>query len=214
MRQGAKPLNMPVFRDALRDHSLWCGLALVENFPGADNHFEVTDTGDVLLSIIIQPERTPITARLGSFGGGPGLGIWRIPPVGSEVMWICPHGDIEEEDVLVIGTLSGTEVPQDIQDNNDQMVIVDDKKIQIRSNDEDVNIDAENGLVNLQGGDKGVARLEDTTDNGTLVFFPGTGGATLAFIPPGGVVPPATPPTINIPLSGEINSASTKTKTG
>lgn len=58
------------------------------------------------------------------------------------------------------------------------------------------------------GGNTPVAREGDTCDGGTLVFFPGTGAATLAYIPPGGIVTPPTPPTINIPLAPKINSGS------
>ena len=156
MLHGAKQLNMPVIRDALKDRSLWCGLALVKKHDGEDSHFDISDDGDVILSIVVMPEGTPVHARLGSFGGGAGLGIWRIPLEGCEVAWICPHGDIEEADMMVIGTLSTGELPQDLKDDNDQMVMVHDEKIQIRSKNADVNIDADN-LVNLQGGNNFVA---------------------------------------------------------
>lgn len=52
------------------------------------------------------------------------------------------------------------------------------------------------------GATKKVNREGDPTSNGTLVFNPGAGGATLAFLPPGTPVPPAVAPVINIPLSG------------
>jgi hypothetical protein len=61
------------------------------------------------------------------------------------------------------------------------------------------------GDVQVNGGTKKVARVDDTTDNGTLVFNPGSGGASLSFIPPGGVIPPPGP-TVNVALSGKINS--------
>lgn len=57
-------------------------------------------------------------------------------------------------------------------------------------------------------GNTPVARQGDGCDGGTLVFFPGTGAATLSYIPPGGTVPPPTPPTINIPLTPKINQGS------
>lgn len=85
--------------------------------------------------------------------------------------------------------------------------------------DHDGNINAQSAagkVVSLQGGDRGVARLNDDVDCGTLVFTPnaGTTAAVLSYIPPGGTVTPPTPPTINIPLKGKISSASDKTKTG
>jgi len=52
------------------------------------------------------------------------------------------------------------------------------------------------------GATKKVNREGDPTSNGTLVFNPGAGGASLAFLPPGTPVPPAVAPVINIPLSG------------
>jgi len=56
-------------------------------------------------------------------------------------------------------------------------------------------------------GTKEIARKGDTADAGTLVFFGGTAGATLTYVPPGVTAPPA-PPATNIPISAEIDSGS------
>lgn len=52
----------------------------------------------------------------------------------------------------------------------------------------------------LNGGTLDVARKTDPVSGGTLYFVPGTGGATLAYAPPGYVGPVI--PGIPIPLSG------------
>jgi phage gp45-like len=82
--------------------------------------------------------------------------------------------------------------------------------------DSNGNINAQSApgkVVNLQGGDFGVAREKDSVDCGTLIFVPGP-AAALQYIPPGGVMPPIPKGGAAIALSGVITSASQKTKTG
>jgi len=83
--------------------------------------------------------------------------------------------------------------------------------------DRDGNINAQsaNGkVVSLQGGDRGVARLNDDVDCGTLIFVPGP-PAALTYVAPGGAMPNPMPSgAATIALKGKIISASDKTKTG
>lgn len=61
---------------------------------------------------------------------------------------------------------------------------------------------------------KKVNREGDAVDCGTLVFTPnvGTTPAVLVFIPPGGTVPPVSPPTVAITLSGKTGPGSNKVR--
>jgi hypothetical protein len=69
-------------------------------------------------------------------------------------------------------------------------------------------------LVSIQGGDRGVAREQDSVDCGTLIFVPGP-SAALTYVPPGGGMPQPMPQNgATIALKGMISSASNKTKTG
>lgn len=67
-----------------------------------------------------------------------------------------------------------------------------------------------NGDICLGGpnANKGVARKGDGTTNGTLIFNPGSGGASLSYIAPGGTVPPLPPGAGSIALEGVIDGAS------
>lgn len=81
--------------------------------------------------------------------------------------------------------------------------------------DRDGNINAQSASgksVNLQGGDRGVARLKDTVDGGTLIFVPSP--PALTYVQPGGDMPPIPQGATTIALKGVISSASDKTKSG
>lgn len=84
---------------------------------------------------------------------------------------------------------------------------------------------ADNGVEVVPGGSgvvklgsaaasKAVNRTGDPVVCGTLIFTPNAGlaPAVLTFIPPGGVVPPVTPPMVAIPLSGRTGTGSSKVK--
>jgi hypothetical protein len=79
----------------------------------------------------------------------------------------------------------------------------------IRANG-DIQITPKNGRQILlgDGATKKVNREGDLTSNGTLIFNPGAGGASLAWLPPGATVPPVVAPVINIPLSGLTGAGS------
>lgn len=69
----------------------------------------------------------------------------------------------------------------------------------------------DDGEVVFNGGTKKVARVDDTTACGSLMFIPGTGGAALTYLPPGApiVVPPGA---TQIDLEGIIDSGADKVK--
>lgn len=82
--------------------------------------------------------------------------------------------------------------------------------------DKNGNINAQSApgqLINLQGGDRGVARLKDSVDGGTLIFVPSS-PPSLSYVAPGGEMPQIPPGGATIALKGVISSASDRTKSG
>ncbi len=65
--------------------------------------------------------------------------------------------------------------------------------------------------LTIAEGTKGAARVDDGVDGGTLYFVPGTGGATLTYVAPGGPPVAGTP----VALTGfKIGAGSTIVKVG
>lgn len=92
-------------------------------------------------------------------------------------------------------------------------ISVDGKVAVVESRTDDVEVRSGSGkFVNIQDGDKGIARKDDNVDCGTLYFVPGAGGASLTWVPPGGAAPPVGAP-IKMDI-GKISTASTKAKCG
>lgn len=77
--------------------------------PGGESHF-IIDGQDVLVDVELLPNGEQLLCRLGSIAGGAGFGVWAIPPVGTEVSVLIPHGDLEM-DPVVIGTLTSGTAP-------------------------------------------------------------------------------------------------------
>jgi len=102
--------------------------------------------------------------------------------------------DLADGEVALYNRVSGVELRLDADGN-----------VRIQS--------ADGKLVSLQGGDRGVAREQDTVDAGTLIFVPGP-SASLSYVAPGGQLPPMPQGGATIALKGVISSASAKTKTG
>lgn len=73
-------------------------------------------------------------------------------------------------------------------------------------------LDEGRGMLLGAGATLGVARKDDSTTNGWLVFNPGTGGAGLSWVAPGNPPPVFPPPLVVIPLSGVIDSFSSLIK--
>lgn len=83
---------------------------------GAPHYELIQDNGsivDVLVEVETQPDQFDLTCRLGSLAGGPGAGIWSVPPIGAEVAIICPNGKIDFQPTI-IGILSTGQVPADV----------------------------------------------------------------------------------------------------
>lgn len=216
--EGSKPIDLSVLKKALEDSRVWCGLAKVVKRDGDASHFEIEkdDSGnpvDVLVEIDLMPDGIPILARLGSGFGGASFGVWRVPPVGTEVAWMAPNGELEA-DVMIVSTLSSGALPGAVDE--DTLVVFNTKKIHVETNGGDIEIVA-SGQVKVQGGDQPVARKTDPVDLGKFSCS-GLGSAFLGILwlppnSPGGTTPTliAASPTA---LTGAIKDGSTKFSSG
>lgn len=122
-RRPRRQVDVSGAREALEDVRRWTAFGVVVSRDG-EPHFEVTegDAGaDVLVEVDLQPDELPVTCRLAAAAGGPGNGVWRVPPVGSEVVVVIPDGELEAG-AIIVGVLSSGEVPDGTGDA--QIVIV------------------------------------------------------------------------------------------
>lgn len=115
--KGSKRLDLSGLKDAMRDRRAWGAIGVVIAPSGAASHYEIVQgpggPEDVLVEVELQPDRTHVSARLGALGGGPGAGLWAIPPVGAEVAVLIPSGRLDFMP-CVVGVLSSGSVPERI----------------------------------------------------------------------------------------------------
>lgn len=135
-----------------------------------------------------RPPKDVWTVRLATTGGAT-----NNVTVGEDSTRYGPS-DLDDGEVALFNSVSGLEVRFDGNGN--------------------INAQSAPGqLINLQGGDRGVARLNDSVDCGTLIFVPGP-SAALSYVAPGGQMPPIPQGAATIALKGVISSASDRTKSG
>lgn len=212
-RLGAKHIEMADLRNIVRDGRMWCAVALVVARDGDGTHYAIVEDSngnpvDVEIEIDVMPKREQATARLGAVSGGPGAGVWKIPPAGSEVLVGIPGGQLEGSPV-VLATLSSQAVPQALDE--DTMVLINPKNVILASsNGGKVLIGAPDGT-----GTQPVAYKTGSVDLGTwsVTFTPAAGpGVTsggaliITQTPPGGSAATISPGGTD--LSGQINSGS------
>ncbi len=149
-RHGAKPLDTTSLRELFASGKAWSAIGVVRARDGSNSHFEQRD-GDVLIDVDLSPDGQPAWCRLGS-----GFGAWRIPKVGTEVGVLVTDGDIRHCPIVVC-VLSTEGVDDDL--DGDIYLVVNDKKVRIKSTGEDVEVEAGAGkFVKLGGGSQKVAR--------------------------------------------------------
>jgi hypothetical protein len=227
-------------RDLLRDRRVWVGIGTVMKRQDEDSHwrFAEDENGnkvDVLVECDLHPGPIPVECRLASVGGGPGHGLWKVPPVGTQVVIVVQRGELEA-DCSIVGTLASNQAPDAALLDDDTLVLLNPKNIVVQSDTGDVNITATQGGVNVKahgdvkvdadgkveiqtagGGAHKIARDTDPIDAGTLVvaFVPGSGGAALAVshLAPGSPTPPV-PGTTYVSLTGKVTDGSSKADCG
>lgn len=110
--RGTRRLDMSGMRQAMYDRRYWIGVGLVYQ-PNGEEHWEIDDDIGVLVNVTLMPDGEPLLCRLMGHGEGGTNGVWRIPPVGSEVIVGIPAGDIQGDTVL-LGVLSSGGVPAEL----------------------------------------------------------------------------------------------------
>lgn len=176
---------------------------------------------DVWVHVVDLLTGQPVLARLMAPAGI----LWRLPKEGDGAYVVRgrkadgPGGPL----AMVDGGDGATDnvVPQWLDSSN--AGIYGDETQHVESAKGDVKVDASTSgkKVLLQGGGKGVARLDDTVNCGWLYFLPNVppgGAASLVYLPPD-TTPTPTPllypaPGVLLPLRGKIDSASNKSETG
>lgn len=143
-RLGAKAFNLAELKEIIRDGKIWTGLGVVVKRPEDSAHYEIVSEGgsavDVLVDVDLMPNKEPLFCRLGSFAGGAGLGVWRIPPVGTEVVVIIPDGEFEGGP-MIVATLASRDVPSQLDE--DTLVVRNSKNVKIISDDGTVNVNGD-----------------------------------------------------------------------
>lgn len=168
-RLGSKHMSASYARDLLKDPRTWCCVGIVAKHGG--DHFEILeDNGtpvDVLVEVDLMPQNESVTCRLAACAGGPGGGLWKVPPVGAEVYVAIPGGEVEGGPVIV-AVLSCRDVPSALDE--DTLVLLNPKKVIIASKDEKVYLGSVDGT-----GTKPAARKDDSlTASSALATWAGT----------------------------------------
>jgi hypothetical protein len=150
-----KQLDLSPLKQALMDRRVWTGVGVVYRPDGESQHFEV-DGEDVLIHLHLVPDGTDLTARLGTFAGGAGMGLWRVPAAGDEVAVLIPAGELGYMPI-VVGVLSSGQAPARVAENRTILVATDTVEITaprvVLGPDPDQVIDAQDGFVHAKGTD-------------------------------------------------------------
>jgi len=78
---------------------------------GEAQHWEVNEDGDLMVSVTMDHHQVPVWALFAPLVGGTNLGVWVIPPEGTEVVVAFPDDDFSG-DAVVVGCLAHT--PSDL----------------------------------------------------------------------------------------------------
>lgn len=156
--RGAKRLDMSPLNELIDRHArrrVYAQVAIVMKPDGEASHFEKADD-DVLVWVQLQPDGQEVQARLGTFAGGPGMGLWRIPAEGDEVAVVSPGGRIDFMP-LVIGVLSTGSAPERAGANRTILVATDTVEITaprvVLGDNPGGVVDAQDGFVHGRGVD-------------------------------------------------------------
>jgi hypothetical protein len=87
-------------KELLSDERIWTIAARVEKHKNDSEHYEMTDEGHMVVSVITLRHGVPIKAILNG-GGNNGHGVWFIPPIGTEVVVNFDDGQFEGDAYIV-----------------------------------------------------------------------------------------------------------------
>lgn len=114
--RGSRKLDTSAIRAAMRDRRYWVGLGLVWVPPDESSHWEIDDDVGVLVHVKLMPDEEPLACRLGGLGEGGSNGIWRVPPVGSEVA-VGLVGGVVDGDCMLLCVLASGGVPDELDED-------------------------------------------------------------------------------------------------
>ncbi len=114
-RSGARRLDLGSLGDLLKDGRVWTAVGVVTQPDGEDTWYAIED-GDLWVEVELVPSRLDLTCRWGVAGGGAGLGIWTVPPVGTEVAVLVPDGEVDFMPTIV-GCMSTGSLPNGVAEN-------------------------------------------------------------------------------------------------
>lgn len=157
----------------------------------AEDHFRFEGESDVYVEVRLEPSGQRLSARLGGIAGGPGSGVWMIPPVDTEVRVLFEDG----ADPTIVGVLSGAELPTLLVDYGAAALVIQRKlgDVRIKATGVDhgeagiaggsIYIDAVLGDVIVNGGAAKVARVGDTVTIDRDTIIAACEGAFVPLIP-------------------------------
>lgn len=87
-------------------------LGIVQAADDGGPHFDL-DGEDLLVEVELMPSRVKLTTRVGTVAGGGGGGVWKVPPIGAEVLVAIPDGDLDFQPTIASWYSSGN-LPSDI----------------------------------------------------------------------------------------------------
>jgi hypothetical protein len=106
-KRATKSFDITQLKAALADDKVHVKMGVVTLFDGESSHWELDD-GDLFVDVEIAPQGQPVLCRMSTAIGGANLGLWLVPPVGTEVIVAFPDGDFEGNPVIIGCMTSGT----------------------------------------------------------------------------------------------------------
>ena len=171
-------LSQAVSRPGI-DPRTWVSLAIV-------NSVVVDPVEGVFCGITLMPSEIEETARLGAAYAGNGFGFYAPPRVDDEVMVCAPSGDPSQGLVITGRLWSPSDVPPAEASSHPQDVLL---KVEEGQTLRMLVSGGGKVIMGDEASAKGVARLDDTTANGTFSITGAGLVATFNYTPPGSVVP-------------------------
>lgn len=127
-RKAAKRPDISDLRALLKDGRCECQMGVVRNAELGGKHWELTDDGDILVEVTTAPRGLELSCRLASSAGSAGMGLWRVPAIGDEVLVLVPEGEIDFQPAIV-AVLSSGGVPDRVSDTRTILVATDEVEI-------------------------------------------------------------------------------------
>jgi len=156
---GARYPDLSNLQKLMRDERAWVVRGTVWVPPGRSSHYRVISEGELVRSVLIEVRTVPgnhdLTCELSTIAGGANMGIWAVPPVGSQVVVALPDGSVSFTPTIVGVLAYGA--PDRISE--DKTIIVATGTVEITapkivlSSDPTTIVDAQDGVVVGRGID-------------------------------------------------------------